>query len=246
MLRKVVVGSGLLALVPAVKAASPVQDAPSGPAKPPPMRPSDLPIYEAPHADYGEYVESTSKEHKTGYIKSALLTPVKAVREQVQTVWVQTDAIKNTVADNYHEVRDRSDWIVQYLREEENKEVRYGAVAMGGLTGFIFGLRGGIIRRLFYTGLGTTGMGLVCFPEQTKELMKSNGALAKQYINIAYNFLYGVKPGDPQLEVKFPELSFPKDFSEFVDLTVSMASSIKQAVMPPPSKEAPKPDEKKD
>lgn len=36
--------------------------------------------------------------------------------------------------------------IVQYLREEENKEVRYGAVAMGGLTGFIFGLRGGIIR----------------------------------------------------------------------------------------------------
>lgn len=36
--------------------------------------------------------------------------------------------------------------MIQYLREEENKEVRYGAVAMGGLTGFIFGLRGGIIR----------------------------------------------------------------------------------------------------
>lgn len=33
-----------------------------------------------------------------------------------------------------------------YLREEENKQVRIGAVAMGGLTGFIFGLRGGFIR----------------------------------------------------------------------------------------------------
>lgn len=61
------------------------------------------------------YIESTSKEHKTGYIKSALLTPVKAVREQVQTVWVQTDAIKNTVADNYHEVRDRSDCKLMYI-----------------------------------------------------------------------------------------------------------------------------------
>lgn len=36
--------------------------------------------------------------------------------------------------------------IFKYLREEENKDVRYGAVAMGGLTGFIFGLRGGILR----------------------------------------------------------------------------------------------------
>lgn len=54
MLRKVVLGSGLLALVPAVKAATPVQDEPSGPPKPAPMRASELPIYEAPHAEYGE------------------------------------------------------------------------------------------------------------------------------------------------------------------------------------------------
>lgn len=54
------------------------------------------------------------------------------------------------------------------------------------------------------------------------------------YKNVSY---WTVKPGDPQLEVKFPELSFPKDFSEFVDLTVSLASTVKQAVMPPPTKE---------
>lgn len=54
MLRKVVIGSGLVALVPTVKAATPVPAEPSGPEKPPPMRPSDLPIYEAPHSEYGE------------------------------------------------------------------------------------------------------------------------------------------------------------------------------------------------
>lgn len=42
--------------------------------------------------------------------------------------------------------------MVQYLREEENKQMRYGAVAMGGLSGFIFGLRGGLFRvNIVYT-----------------------------------------------------------------------------------------------
>ncbi|KAM3960153.1 uncharacterized protein ACR2FA_005782 isoform 1-T1 [Aphomia sociella] len=245
MFRKVVFGSGLVALVPTVSAASPVQEEPT---KPPPMRLSELPIYEAPHADYGEYVQSKNKSEKNSYIKSVLQSPVRAVRESAQSAWAQTESVTNTVQDNYHQLQDKSDWIVKYLREEENKDVRYGAVAMGGLTGFIFGLRGGFIRRLLYAGVGTTTMGMVCFPDETKELIKSNGALAKQYINIAYNFLYGVKPGDPQLEVKFPELSVPKNFSEFVDLSVSLASSVKQAVMPPPAKESvdTKPSDKKD
>ncbi|XP_045760748.1 uncharacterized protein LOC123864395 isoform X1 [Maniola jurtina] len=235
MLRKVVFGSGLVALVPTISAATPVQES-KEPVRPPPMRLSELPIYEAPHADYAEYLESKSKEDKPSYVRSALLSPVRTVREKVQTAIAHTESAKNTIKDNYSELQDRSEWIVQYLREEENKQMRYGAVAMGGLTGFIFGLRGGLIRRIFYAGLGTTGMGYICFPEETKQLMKDNGSLLKQYINIAYNFFYGVKPGDPQLELKFPELSFPKDLSEFVDMTVSVATSVKQAVMPPPSK----------
>ncbi|XP_023954735.2 MICOS complex subunit MIC27 [Bicyclus anynana] len=237
MIRKIVIGSGMLALVPTIRAATPVQES-KEPTRPPPMKPSELPIYEAPHADYAEYLEEKAKENKTSYVRSALLGPVRAVREQVQIGLAHTESATNTIKDNYSELQDRSQWIVQYLREEENKQIRYGAVAMGGLTGFIFGLRGGLIRRIFYAGLGTTGMGYICFPEETKQLMKDNGSLAKQYINIAYNFFYGVKPGDPQLEVKFPDLSFPKDLSEFVDMTVSVATSVKQAVMPPPSKDA--------
>lgn len=58
MIRKVVVGSGLIALIPSVSAAIPVQDS-IEPKRPPPMKPSELPIYEAPHADYGEYVIKT-------------------------------------------------------------------------------------------------------------------------------------------------------------------------------------------
>lgn len=56
MLRKVVMGTGLVALVPVVSAATPVKNDPDTPVRPPPMRPSDLPMYDAPHAEYGEYV----------------------------------------------------------------------------------------------------------------------------------------------------------------------------------------------
>ncbi|CAB3221086.1 unnamed protein product [Arctia plantaginis] len=225
MLRKVVLGSvGVAALMPVVGAAVPLKEAVgsttpikeelTGPTKPPPMRPSDLPIYDAPHAAYAEYVQSKSQEKSPSYLKSTLLIPIRSVREQVQVAIDHTSTVKHSVQDHYHDLMDRTDWMVNYLREEDNKEVRYGAVAMGGLTGFIFGLRGGIIRRVIYAGAGTTVMGLVCFPEETKDILQKNSVLAKQYINIAYNFFYGVKPGDPQLEVKFPELSLPKDFSE--------------------------------
>ncbi|XP_053601230.1 MICOS complex subunit MIC27 isoform X2 [Plodia interpunctella] len=191
MLRKAVFGSSLAAVVPVINAATPLKDVASGPSKPPPMKPSELPIYEAPHAEYVEYQQAKEKEEKPGFVRQALQAPVRAVRESIQTVLAQTESVKNTVSDNYHQVQDKTDWIVKYLREEENKDVRYGAVVMGGLTGLIFGLRGGFIRRVIYTGVGTTTMGLVCFPEDTKEIVKSNGVLAKQYINIAYNFLYG-------------------------------------------------------
>ncbi|XP_063372641.1 MICOS complex subunit MIC27 [Cydia amplana] len=238
MLRAVVLGSGLVTMMPSVNAATPVKNEPNEPTRPAPMRPSELPIYEAPHAEYAEFEEAKRHSKKSGYIRTALQGPVRVVREHIQTVWAHTDSINNAVHDNFNEFQDRTQWIVRYLREEENKQVRSGAVIIGGLTGFIFGLRGGIIRKVLYAGLGTTAMGMICFPEETKEFTKNNGVLAKQYINIAYNFLYGVKPGDPQLEVHFPELSFPKNFSEFVDLSASVASSVKQAVMPPPTKEA--------
>ncbi|CAK1548739.1 unnamed protein product [Leptosia nina] len=215
MLRTVVTASGLVAFVPTVSAATPTEE----PSRPPLMKPSELPIYEAPHAEYGDHLESKSKENKSSYLRSILMPPVTAAREVVETGLAHSTSFKHRITDNYQEAIDRTDWIIQYLREEENKQTRYGAVAMGGLTGFIFGLRGGLIRRIFYSSLGTTAMGYVCFPEETKQIMSENGVLAKQYINIAYNFLYGVKPGDPQLEVKLPELSFPKDLSEFVDMT---------------------------
>lgn len=53
---------GAAALIPSVIAATPTVDEPKAPPCPKPMKPSDLPIYEAPHAEYAEYVNKLKKQ----------------------------------------------------------------------------------------------------------------------------------------------------------------------------------------
>lgn len=45
---------GVATLIPAVGAAAPLKQDVADPQKPQPMKPSELPIYEAPHAEYAE------------------------------------------------------------------------------------------------------------------------------------------------------------------------------------------------
>lgn len=46
---------------------------------------------------------------------------------------------------------------LDFLRQEENAIPRVGAVAVGGLAGLIFGLRGGFFKKLIYTSTAMTG-----------------------------------------------------------------------------------------
>lgn len=80
---------------------------------------------------------------------------------------------------------------LDYLREENNILPRLGAITIGGLTGYIFALRGGKIKRFVYF---TTGAGInaaLCYPKEAKESVH----YAKHYGNIGYNFVYGGKGG---------------------------------------------------
>ena len=77
--------------------------------------------------------------------------------------------------------------MLDYLREESNMMPRLGAVAIGGLTGLIFSLRGGKFKRLIYTSGGALSVAGVCYPKQAQDSL----IIAKHYANIGYNFLYG-------------------------------------------------------
>lgn len=68
-----------------------------------------------------------------------------------------------------------------------------GAIGIGGLTGLIFGLRGGFFKKTIYATTGAMGMAAVCYPKEAAEYSKVGLAESKKYLTIAYNFAYGGK-----------------------------------------------------
>lgn len=83
--------------------------------------------------------------------------------------------------------------MIDYLQEEDNTTPRAGAIAIGGLAGFILALRGGAFRKLVFTSAGALSMAAICYPTEAKEYTHEAIKEAKRYLDIAHNFYYGGK-----------------------------------------------------
>lgn len=81
--------------------------------------------------------------------------------------------------------------LITYLSEESDDKTRMGVIGIGALTGYLLGLRGGILRRLFYSGVVATGMSAICYPNETYAFSQSTIEESKKFVKIAYNFIYG-------------------------------------------------------
>lgn len=82
--------------------------------------------------------------------------------------------------------------LVEYLGKEDSDQThKAGAIAIGGLTGLIFGLRGGFFRRALFTSAGALGMASICYPQEAAEYSGYALEEAKKYSTIGYNFIYG-------------------------------------------------------
>lgn len=77
------------------------------------------------------------------------------------------------------------------MGQEDNTTPKVGAIAIGGLTGLILGLRGGFFKRTLYASIGATAMAAVCYPKEASEYSEIGFQEAKKYLTIAYNFAYG-------------------------------------------------------
>lgn len=81
--------------------------------------------------------------------------------------------------------------LISYLQQEDNTTPKYGAIAVGGLAGLIFGLRGGFFKRTIYASAGALGMAALCYPKEAAEYSRIGITEAKRYATIAYNFVNG-------------------------------------------------------
>lgn len=86
------------------------------------------------------------------------------------------------------------------------------------------GIRGGIIRKLFYGMVGTGIMGSICYPKETEEIAQVALVEVKKGVNVAVNFAYGIKPGDEAPPINLP--AFPTTVAE---LEESVGAAFKAA-----------------
>ncbi|KAJ8679785.1 hypothetical protein QAD02_015572, partial [Eretmocerus hayati] len=184
------------------------------------IRPSELPIYTIERAESKE----TPCIEKPNALEEGFGTVRKSIQGSLKQFTGYTDIITNTIETG----KAHSQVTLDYLREETNVMPRIGAVGVGGLSGLILGLRGGKFKKLVYSTTGAITVASICYPKQAQEGV----TLAKYYINVGYNFLYGVKPGDEtQLEISWPELpKVPTNVSEVADLAGSAVGSAASAV----------------
>ncbi|KYQ56712.1 Apolipoprotein O-like protein [Trachymyrmex zeteki] len=181
------------------------------------IRPSELPIYSF-EDDYSKQIPCTECP------PSALEQNISKIRKSVQAVVSEYQHYTGVISDTIDIGFEHSSSLLDYLREESNIMPRMGAIAIGGIAGLVLGLRGRKFKRIMYSSAGALSMAAICYPKKAKEGFD----MTKHYVNVGYNFIYGVKPGDNrQLQITIPEMpKMPTSFSEFVDSTIVTGSAM--------------------
>lgn len=229
LFKKFLIPGGLCGAVPIIRPVPPSPDKPvqCNNTETNLIRPSQLPIYiQETSSHTTQNTTCCDDENPPSFLEQGFGT----VRKSIQGVIKEYDDVTNNINNKFSTGLEHSQFMLDYLREEGNALPRVGAVAIGGLTGLIFSLRGGKFKRFIYTTTGAMTVGAVCYPNEAKQSLNAS----KHYINIGYNFIYGVKPGDEnQLEIVWPEftkLKMPSSFSEFVDLAGDTGASLSKTV----------------
>ncbi|XP_053680526.1 MICOS complex subunit MIC27 [Anopheles nili] len=188
-------------------------------------RPSELPLYRPLNQKIAcECHQRKNETESTGIIEEGFRT----VRLQVQEASKLLGDQKKQLVDLFEEGKKQTKFVHDYLHQEDNTMPRVGAIAIGGLAGLIFGLRGGFFKRVIYTSIGAGGVASICYPQEAEMYAQHGLVEAKKYATIGYNFVYGVKPGDKQLELP----TIPSNLDELKDSMTGLAKSAYDAVFP--------------
>lgn len=154
-------------------------------SEPPKIRPSELPIYSKEPAPPPKCDPHLSSD-------SVLYSSVRQIRKCIWTL-IDEGKLRGQQACDYLETgKARTASTLAFLREEENRVPRYGAIGIGGLAGLVLALRRGRFKKLLYTTAGATAMAALCYPKEAEQYTSEGLKLVKQYIVIGYHFVNGV------------------------------------------------------
>uniref|UniRef100_A0A1I8M582 MICOS complex subunit n=1 Tax=Musca domestica TaxID=7370 RepID=A0A1I8M582_MUSDO len=222
-----------LTVVPTIFAAVAVQQA-NEPAKQQDekphynCKPSELPLYAPLHS----FDEPKRRPHppKESELRNAIEGGVRAIRTEIQAGHKALEKQTDTVNDYINTAKEHTQSTIDYLNQPHNVMPRTGAIAMGGLSGFIFAARGGFIKKVVYTTVGAGAIASMCYPRQAEQFAKEALFEARKGYAIAYNFVKGVKPGE---EVPVEPISkFPTTLEDVKFMVFDLYDEAKEALFP--------------
>ncbi|KAH8382104.1 hypothetical protein KR009_001898 [Drosophila setifemur] len=229
MLRKTTATMGLLAAV-TVKAAPETQKQANNQADCSlTCRPSELPIYGSLRK-----TEPKPERHRTqeqdSVLHRNLETGVRYVREEIQSGYNSVAGQAGVVGQYLETAKEHTRHTIDLLNEPQNSLHRSGAIVVGGLAGFIFGARGGFIKKVVYTGIGAGAVASLCYPRQAEENCRVVLYEGRKIFAVAYNFVKGVKPGE-EVPIE-PIQKFPTSLEDLKYLAGDLYEEAKELVFP--------------
>lgn len=138
------------------------------------LRPSELPIY----------TENLTKKAAPETVSdevSAVEEFVGTVRKEFCSLASEVNSLTNKASSIVKENLDASNELLDFLKEEDNILPRSGAIALGGLTGLVFALRGGFFKRLIYMSFGAGGVAALCYPKEAEEYFNDGMVEVRKY-----------------------------------------------------------------
>ncbi|KAF2896043.1 hypothetical protein ILUMI_10136 [Ignelater luminosus] len=147
-------------------------------------KPSELPIYSTKESNVQI---SEPCPPPPGGIEQAFGT----IRRSIFSMLAELKSLEKAGEDYFHMGLENTEHLISYLQQEDNTTPKYGAIAVGGIAGLIFGLRGGFFKRTIYASTGALGMAALCYPKEAAEYSQIGITEAKRYATIAYNFVNG-------------------------------------------------------
>lgn len=189
-------------------------------------KPSELPLYQSLHELYSTKRESHPP--KDSQARQTIESGVRVVRTEVQA-GLNVLAEQKANFDNYYETaKAHTQSTIDYLNEPQNVLPRSGAIAVGGLSGFIFAARGGFIKKVLYTTIGAGTVASLCYPRQAEVFARDALVQARKGYAIAYNFIKGVKPGEEGTPE--PVSKFPTSVEDLKYLALDLYDEAKEAI----------------
>ncbi|XP_073829440.1 MICOS complex subunit MIC27-like [Musca autumnalis] len=221
MFRKLTVVPTIFAAVAVQQAAEPKQDDKTHYQ----CKPSELPLYAPLHSF--DAPKRSPHPPKESELRSAIESGVRAVRTEIQAGYKVLEKQTDSVNDYIHTAKEHTQSTIDYLNQPHNVMPRTGAIAMGGLSGFIFAARGGFFKKVIYTTVGAGAIASLCYPRQAEQFAKDALFEARKGYAIAYNFVKGVKPGEEVLVEPIPTTLEDVKF-----IVIDLYDEAKEALFP--------------